>query len=297
MRVFAAASVTVPATLLALGVLTAAQPLVQSPAPPTFEVASVRLNRDGNGLIAVGFEPGGRFRATNTPLRLLIRLAYQVQDFQIVGGPGWIDSERFDIVAKAEGVPPLPQIRLMLRSLLEDRFKLVARSETRELPIYALVIARADGKTRPELRPSGAECAPLTLWPGAPPPPPPPAGPANPGRGAPRCPSMFVPGRTSARAVTMAQLATTLSQFVSRFVIDRTGLSGNFDFDLQWTPDQLPLGPPGGAVPGAPGPPPVDLNGPSIFTALQEQLGLKLEPQRGPVDVLVIDRAEQPTDN
>ena len=108
---------------------------------------------------------------------------------------------------------------------------------------------------------------------------------------------MFIPGRTSAREVTMAQWAVTLSQFVSRSVVDRTGLMGTFDFDLQWTPDQMPPGPPGGAVPGAPGPPPVDLNGPSLFTALQEQLGLKLDPQRGPAEVLVIDRAQQPSAN
>ncbi|MGB7220700.1 MAG: TIGR03435 family protein [Vicinamibacterales bacterium] len=285
MKPFAATGIAI---LLFVGILASPQPLAQS-TTPTFEVATVKPNKDGSGLISVGFEPGGRFRAVNTPLRLLVRLAYEVQDFQILGGPGWLSTDRFDIVAKADGVPPLPQIRLMLRALLEDRFRLAVHTETREQPIYALVIARSDGRTRPELRPSGTECAPLTLWPGAPPPPPPPAGPAAAPRGSFRCPSMFVPGRTSARDVTMAQWATTLSQFVSRFVTDRTGLTGSFDFDLQWTPDQMP--------PGPPGPPPIDLNGPSLFTALQEQLGLKLDPQRGPAEVLVVDRVEQPSEN
>src|SRR5580765_433778 len=122
---------------------------------PAFEVASIKLNNSGDGRVMMQLQPGGRFTATNIPLRLLIRNAYQLQDFQIVGAPSWINSERYDIVAKAEdGTPPeTPSLdrtgpnrtQLMIRSLLAERFQLVAHDETRELPIYALVVARGDG--------------------------------------------------------------------------------------------------------------------------------------------------------
>ena len=105
------------------------------------------------------------------------------------------------------------------------------------------------------------------------------------------------PGTMSGGGFPLSQLTATLSQFVQRVVIDRTGLTGNFDLDLTWTPDQIPQGPPGGAPAGVPPPPPIDPNGPSIYTALQEQLGLKLDSQKGPVAVFVIDRAERPKEN
>jgi uncharacterized protein (TIGR03435 family) len=262
---------------------------------PAFEVASVKPNTSRAGLVMVGTLPGGRFNATNVPLRLLLRFAYEIQDFQLAGAPGWIDSDRFDIVATAGGVPN-PPIRQMVRALLEDRFNLIAHTETREGPTYQLVLARGDGRTAAGLRRSGPDCLPIKLWPGAPPPPPPPPGvPLNPGGGVRRCPSMPVPGRVSAREMTMAQWAVTLTQFVGRPVVDRTGLQGGFDFDIEWTPDNLQAGAPG--APPAPGVSFVDPNGPSIFTALQEELGLKLEPARGPVEVLVVDRVERPTEN
>jgi uncharacterized protein (TIGR03435 family) len=179
----------------------------------------------------------------------------------------------------------------MLRSLLEDRFKVVARTETRESPIYALILARSDGKIGGQLRRSGEECLPPTAPPGAPAPPPPPPGAGA--RGG-QCPSIQGPGLISGRKMTMARLSDALAPSVSRVVIDRTGLEGTFDLDLQWLPDQPRLGGPlgngsGGFVPSS------DL--PSIFTALQEQLGLKLDSQRGPVEMLMIERAERPTDD
>jgi uncharacterized protein (TIGR03435 family) len=250
----------------------------------------------------VGTLPGGRFTATNVPLRLLLRFAYEVQDFQLIGAPGWVDADRFDIVATAGGAAGLnPPIRLMVRALLEDRFRLAARTESREGPIYALVLARSDGRLAPGLRRSGPECLPITPFPGAPAPPPPPPGVSvDPSRARGRCPFLPLPGRVSAREMTMAQWATLLTQFVARPVVDRTGLAGAFDFDLQWTPDYLAqpgaIGGPAGAPP-PPAPPGVDPNGPSLFTALQEELGLKLDAARGPVEVLVIDRVERPTEN
>jgi uncharacterized protein (TIGR03435 family) len=277
--------------------------LAQSPAPrpdpavtsgPTFEVASVRPNKSGEPFVRLGIQPGGRYTATNVPLRLLIRDAYQVQDFQIIGAPDWVNSDRFDIVAKAEGdVPPSAPggppgpIQFMLRALLAERFNLTMHSEQRELSIYALVLARADGKLGPQLRPAAVDCAAVmaTRRGG-----PPPAAP-QPGERMP-CGMRIGPGQLTGGSLPLSQLASTLSPFVQRVVVDRTGLSGNFDFDLTWTPDQIPQGPP---PPGAPQLPPIDPGGPSILTAVQEQLGLRLDSARGPVEVFVIDRVAQPT--
>jgi uncharacterized protein (TIGR03435 family) len=270
--------------------------------------------------VAFGFQPGGRYTATNITLRMLINQAYQIQPFQLAGAPDWINADRFDIIAKAEGdiVPgpngPLP---LMLRALLADRFKLAVHHETRELPIYALVKARSDGSLGPQLNPSTVDCAtargrggppPLGVGPGGPGGPGPggpggrgPGGPLFGPGGRPPCGQMIGPANIAAGGASMAQLATLLSGRVNRIVVDRTGMTGNFDLDLNWTPDQMPQQPqqlsPGALPPGAPPLPPIDPNGPSIFTAVQEQLGLKLESTKGPVDVVVIDRVEQPTED
>jgi uncharacterized protein (TIGR03435 family) len=267
----------------------------------TFDVASVRQNKSA-GPSKWDFAAGGRFTATNMPVQMLIRIAYRIQDFQLSGASDVLN-DRFDIVAKADGNRPVNELELMLRTLLGDRFRLTVHNETRELPIYALVMARSDGKMGAQLRRSGVDCAPITVPRGAgvpPPPPPPPgalapAGPdadADPNRVGHGCGSMLIPGRLSGRKMTMTQVANTLSRFLNRTVTDRTGLMGNFDLDVEYTPDQMPSGPGGLPMP-APLAPPSD--GPSIFTAVQEQLGLKLESTKGPVDVLVIDRVEQPT--
>ena len=247
-------------------------------------------------------QPGGRFTATNVPLRDLIRFAYQLQNFQIVGGPDWLTSDRFDIVAKAEGeVPSAPlgtagPMQMMMRSLLEERFKVSVHQEKRDLPIYALVFARSDKKLGAKLQPSTVDCQAMmtaAMARGGPPLAPPPSTPS----GRPVCGMRSGPGQMMGGGFPLSQLASALSQMVQRVVVDRTELTGNFDLELTYTPDQMPQGPPGTPPPGAPPPPPIDPNGPSIFTALQEQLGLKLDSQRGPVDVLVIDRAERPTEN
>jgi uncharacterized protein (TIGR03435 family) len=233
---------------------------------------------------------------TNYPLRGLIQFAYQLQGFQVDGGPGWISSDRFDIVAKAEGdPPPVPpggppdEMMLMLRTLLAERFKLAMHKETRELPVYALVIARADGKLGPRLHQSSTDCQSLlTPRPGGPPP-------VAPAPGArPLCGLRGGPASLTAGGFPLSQLASALSQRLQRVVVDRTGLTGNFDFDLTFAPDQIPKELQG---PDAPPSPPIDPNAPSIFTALQEQLGLKLDSQKGPVEVSVIDRVERPTED
>jgi uncharacterized protein (TIGR03435 family) len=184
--------------------------------------------------------------------------------------------------------------------VLVDRFKLAVHNESRELPIYELVKARSDGKLGPQLHPATVDCAALAAARGRGAPPPGGPGPGGPGfgpGGRPVCGMMVGPANLAAGGQSMAQFAALLSGRVQRVVIDRTGLTGNFDFDLTWTPDQMPQGQPGPPPPGAPPLPPIDPNGPSIFTAVQEQLGLKLESTKGPVDVVVIDRAEQPTED
>lgn len=279
----------------------------QSNAPasdrPAFEVASVKPNKSPDAS-RVGFIPRvDRFTQTNVTLRQMIHVAYRRRAFdsrQVIGGPGWIDSDRFDVVAKIEdgagtlltlyvpdgkGSPGLAY--LMLRTLLEDRFKLAVHSDTRELPIYALVLARSNGRLGPKLLRSDIDCdnflkqqADAITKTGRPLPVPPGQGPPC-SRGGP-------PGKFIGNDITMPWLADALtesvnrgnpgSRSVSRVVVDRTGLTGNFDVTLEWTPEEMSADTPGG----------------SIFTALQEQLGLKLVPLRGPVEVLVVDRAERP---
>jgi bla regulator protein blaR1 len=267
----------------------------------TFEVASVKANKSGDNRIGIGFQPGGRFRATNVPLRELISAAYgnpqPLPAFQITGGPKWIESDRFDIVAKAPGDPqpgpngPPIAMFAMLRNMLADRFQLVLHHETKEMPIYALVLARADGKLGPQLKTTATDCAALMAarGRGAPLAPPPP------GERMP-CGMRMFPGNLSGGSSSMSQLTNVLARFVNRTVVDQTGLTGNYDLDLQWTPDQVPQGR-GEPPPGAPALPAIDPNGPSIFTAVQEQLGLKLESTKGPISVVVIDRVEHPTED
>jgi uncharacterized protein (TIGR03435 family) len=229
---------------------------------------------------------------------MLIRNAFQLQDFQISGGPAWLGTDRFDIVAKADGdiQPPTPggppaPTQLMLRGLLADRFKLVVHHETRELPIYVLALARSDRSLGPQLRFSQVDCAARALErgrAGAPTPGLPPLGER------PVCGMRVGPGQMSGGGFPLSQLTGALSPIVQRVVVDRTGLAGNYDIDLTWTPDQMPSGPRPADAPALAA---IDPNGPSIFTAIQEQLGLKLDSQRGPVEVLVIDRVERPTEN
>jgi uncharacterized protein (TIGR03435 family) len=272
----------------------------QGVAGPTFEVASIKPNKSGDGRVMLGFQPGGRFTATGVTLKMLIGQAYGVDQplapFQIVGGPDWIDRDRFDIVAKAEGdVAPGPNgpIPMMVRALLAERFKLVVHPESREMPVYALVRAKADGSPGPQLKPAVVDCAAMRGTRGGPPPLPPTAGERPP------CAMRIAPGNLQGGGMSMVQLSNALARMpaVNRIVLDRTGLTGGYDFDLTWTPDQIPQLPAGGPPPGAPPFPPIDPNGPSLFAAVQEQLGLKLDSTRAPVNIVVVDAAEPPTED
>jgi uncharacterized protein (TIGR03435 family) len=249
-------------------------------------------------MVSINMQPGGRFVATNVTLRQLITQAYRLQSFQLVGEPDWGGNDRFDINAKAEGdVPPTPPgaigtMQLMLQAMLADRFGLRAHEEEREMPIYALVLAREDGRLGPNLQPSTFDCQAMAgaARGGTPPAPPSPG--ARPNCGV-RMGRGMGGGTLTAGAVPVSQLPTLLAPMVQRYVVDRTGLTGNYDMDLTYSVDQAPSG---GLV-GATTPVPAGGDSPSIYTALQEQLGLKLDSQRGPVHVLVIDAVHRPTED
>jgi uncharacterized protein (TIGR03435 family) len=223
------------------------------------------------------------------PLKEMIVIAWRVQPFQISGGPVWLDSARYDVSAKSENTPNPGEIPLMLQALLADRFQLKIHRETKELPIYALLVAKKDGKLGPHLTESKeGSCTPID--PSKPPPPTEPGKPPKLGCGG----MMMGPRGLTATSAPIANLIPMLSRFLGRTVVDKTGLTGKFDISLEWVPDEsqaMQFAPDGPKSPSS------DVTGPSIFTALQEQLGLKLESQKGPVETIVIDHAEKPSEN
>jgi len=255
-----------------------------------FEAASVKPNKSTERNRGGGFQPGGRFLARNMTLRSLVGIAYgtpqPLPPFRVMAGPAWSDSDGFDIEAKAVGEFPDTQGgpgfsnsgELMLRTLLAERFSLKVHTETRDLPIYALVQTRSNGSLGPRLRRSNVDCdaalaaVAAARRAGAPP------NPAD-------RPVCAFRGFTGS-GVTLGQLSAVLTPILQRVVLDRTGLDGRFDVDLALTPDQM-------RRPDAN----ASLDSPSIFTTLQEQLGLKVEATRGPVQVVVIDAAEHPIEN
>jgi uncharacterized protein (TIGR03435 family) len=289
------------AGFLVVNLLCAPQIRAQSAQPaaasaPSFEVASIKPNHPEGGLqrIMLRFAPDG-LTASGMTVKNLVGFAYNLKDFQISGGPGWIDSERYDIDAKMdestiEALKKLPpeqaqeQRRLMMQSLLAERFKLKVTQSSKELPIYALVVA----KNGPKLTQSAATSPSGPVSPG------PVSGPAG---SVPRSMMGFRNGEITATAVPLRLFADRISREVGRDVVDKTGLQGNYDFTLHWTPEFQSAVPKGPADSNqGPASPPPD-SGPSIFTALQEQLGLKLESQKGPVKTLVIESVEKPSEN
>jgi uncharacterized protein (TIGR03435 family) len=264
---------------------------------PTFDVVSVKRTGPDAGASIVG---GGRgqYQALNVPLRVTITNAWNLRDHQIVGAPAWLVSDRFDIVAKEpEGTFTDEQRRLMIQALLIERFKLQAHVETRELPIYNLVLLRADGRPGPELKPTAVDCAALRKERAA--------TPADPPRPIPnideRVPcnqrGFFGPQGVTINASgrTLEQIATTLGTYADRTVVNKTGLKGEYDMLLKFRPEAG--GPMGGLAPplSTTGDPLSDLA--PLGVAVREQLGLRLEPARGPVQVLVIDSISPPTEN
>jgi uncharacterized protein (TIGR03435 family) len=266
----------------------------QAAQPARFEAATIKRNTSGGMMVSVSAN-AGQYQATNVTVNILINQALRLPPPQIIGVPEWAQSERYDVVAR---VPPGIALSAavqqeMMRGLLEERFKLATHKETRELPVYALVTARGDGRLGADLAVSKNDCTPgRGRAAGGPAP-----GPTKLGRGArPACGTMQGPGLLSAGGITMTRLAEILAGNLGRLVVDKTGLGGFYDLDLVYTPDQIP-GPPPGPVPPGFQMPVIDPNGPSLTTAIQEQLGLKLESSRAAVDVTVIDRFERPTED
>jgi len=251
-----------------------------------FEVVSIKLS-DASAQPRLGMTPG-RIDLVGVPVRMMVAMVLPLR--RVFGWPDGIDTERYTISAKMQDGAPQAALLVAIRNLLKDRFKLVTHQETRELPVYNLVLARSDGRLGPALKESSAECQAAAreyfeaVRQGAPAQAPPAA--------VARCiSSQPGTGMFSMNGTSLGALVNLLPQFVERQVIDRTGLTGIYDLTLKWTPEAIPslLG-----LPQAPLPPP-DPDVPNIFTAVQEQLGLKLEAGRGPVDVIVIDRLEKPT--
>jgi uncharacterized protein (TIGR03435 family) len=231
--------------------------LLLGQAAPKFEVSSVKPNAGTQDFVKFDPQPGGRLSISNASLRMVMGWAYGVQDSQLAGGPDWTGRDRFDFLAKAEGNPTTSEMRVMLRSLLTEHFKLAFHEETREAPVYSLSRVRND-TLGPQLAVSAdTKCG----------------APADADTRARRCEFDVRWANVHGHGIPMELLVTTLSGFTARPVVDRTGLTVPVDFDLKWGPDA---------------------NGPSIFTAIEEQLGLKLEPTRAQIGILVIDRAEKP---
>ena len=298
--VLTATGVAAIAAPLAFGLLngrsTRAQSAPSAAGPlPSFEVASIKPNRTSDLRRSFRISPG-RFTTTGVTAKSLIAFAYDVKEFQVSGGPGWINSERYDIEAKEEDadiatLQKLPfdqrgeQLRLRLQSLLADRFKLKLGHETRELPVYALVVAK-NGPRLSEAKPGDTYLNGIK-------------GPDGRPAGVGGIFSMG-PGQVTGQGLPISALVRMLSQQMGRDVLDQTGLKGSYDFSLKWAADQSQLamlkGPEGGPPPTDNAAPP-DASGPSIFTAIQEQLGLKLESTKGPVEILVVDQIEKPSEN
>jgi uncharacterized protein (TIGR03435 family) len=250
----------------AIAIIGVAQITVARAMPQTQEKTAASIKRSAPVMIR---QFDGRMVATNVTVRDLLIFAYGVRDIE--SAPGWVHHERFDIVGNApfEAFGP-PRGSTMMQSLLTERFKLVAHRGSKEFPIYALVLARPDGSLGPRMTRSHTDCS------------------VKPGESSP-CGLSRTDGRLAGRGVTMVQLAKLLPmhvgshsrQIFDRQVIDRTGLSGRFDFTLEWTPDASSL----------------ESNPPTVLAAIQEQLGLKLDSQLAPEPVLVIDTIERPAEN
>ena len=252
-------------------------------AEKTFDVASVKPNPGGGWRGSLGARPGGRFQAQNQTVRSLIQMAYNLQDFQISGGPPWIKFERYDIEAKAGGNPTRQQIEgPMLQALLEDRFQLKLHRETKELPVFGLVAAKGGLRLKPAKLEGDcvafydeAKCADIRKG----------------------------PFMLHAAAIRMEDFVKALSSILGRVVVDRTGFQGMFDADLEFAPDNTTFAGPPGSVPvpdgnrGGRGGSAATPDRPPISTALQEQLGLRLENTKRPVEVVVIDSVNRPSVN
>ena len=233
----------------------------------SFEVATIKPGNPGDRRKMFGIMPGGRFSASNVTVKELILFAYDLKEQQLSGGPGWTNSDNWDIVGKPESAATPEQIKIMMRALLTDRFKLSLKRDSKELSVYNLVVAK-NGPKMTESKDAG-------------------------GPGGPKRNIRMGRGQVEGQQMSMQMLADVLSRVSGRPILDKTGLTGTYDLKLEWTPDITD-----GPIKANPAePPPSDTSGPSLFTAVQEQLGLKLDAQKAPVDVYIIERVEKPSEN
>jgi uncharacterized protein (TIGR03435 family) len=250
---------------------------VVSAQTPAFDVVSIKRNTSGSQSVSVGGVPG-RFTAVNVTALMLLQNAYPLETFHIFGAPGWTSSERYDVSATMTAPATFEQRQAMLRNMFAERFTLVSHFETRAMPAYVLTVARADGKLGPRIRPWTVDCK--AVWSGEVSNPPPSSVP-----GIPPCGGRGGGGLYAQSGVNIEGFARSLASDLGARVIDRTGLQGLWEIHLQWNAGTRRFD---GAEPDQFG---------SLFTSLQEQLGLKLESQRVPIDVLVIDSIDRPSEN
>ena len=241
----------------------------QSGEPKAFEAASIKRSSPGKTGSGLRLSPA-RINVINSTLKFCVQMAWDVKEFQVTGGEGWMDNERYDIDAVAASAFQKGEFRQMLQTLLTDRFGLAIHREMQDRPGYSLVVGRHGQKLPPPV-----ESMDILF-------------------------SRTPTGDRTLKAtnISMSQLADALSSVLGTKVIDRTGIEGRFDASMQWTPD--PINEPMLSKSGQPLPPPPASDaplGPSIFNVLQEKFGLKLEAAKVPMDVIVIDRATRPTEN
>ena len=267
---------------LAIAMTAAAALAAQEPAPqpvtPAFEVVVIKPNTSGSQSMSAGTRPGGAYMMVNGSMRMVFSNAYPAQSSEIINMPEWFTTDRYDITARIVGKPTREQEQELWRMLFAERMKLKVHYEMREQPTYDLVLARSDGRLGPNLKPAQIDCAARAQLAAkgsalAPLPP-------MPANGVPPCGMMSSGSAIRAGGTTMANLARSIAGAAGRIVVDKTGLTGGFDLTLEFAQQR------------GPDPPPEDR--PSLFTALQEQLGLKLEPGRSPVQFAVIDYVEKP---
>lgn len=251
----------------------------QQPVTPAFEAVVLKRNTSGSQSMSAGSQPGGVHRMVNGTISTIFGNAYRSESNEVKGAPDWFSTERYDLTARIVGNPTPDQERALWRALFAERMKLKAHHETEERPIYHLVVARADGRLGPKITQSETDCTArrAAQLRGETVPPLPPAQ-AN---GLPPCSARTSGGMLTAAGRDMAYIGRSIQGLTGRMIVDRTGLTGDYDFTLEFSTQR-------------PGDTAVD-DKPNIFTALQEQLGLKLEPARGPVEFVVIDHIERPT--
>jgi uncharacterized protein (TIGR03435 family) len=226
----------------------------------SFEAASIHPNNSGSRSSSTSINRSGRFTATNITVKTLMIVAYKLQEYQIIGGPAWMDSDRFDITAKAEDKANAEQVAEMVKNLLSERFQLKLHHDNRELPVYALLVGKNGSKLKASI-------------------------------GGDNHNSNTLRGKITGSNIPLETFAVLLSNQLDRLVVDTTELTGYFDLQLEWSPDaSRPSADAGGGAATEP-------SGPSIFTAVQEQLGLRLEATKAPVDALIIDSLERPSEN